>query len=105
MYSLAGQFAEELDGWGEIRPETWKEVSYAAELEEEVGGEGDRAAIARHLRDWGDPEEAYPLVVQDTEQSVRDLWPEITAVAEALIVRRRLEGDEVHRIIASGGTD
>jgi hypothetical protein len=47
----------------------------------------------------GDPEEEYPVVVSDTEERVCELWPEITAVAEILMERGRLEGDEVARII------
>ena len=47
----------------------------------------------------GDPEEEYTVVVSDTEETVRELWPEITAVAEILMERGRLEGDEVARII------
>jgi hypothetical protein len=38
-------------------------------------------------------------VVSETEERVRELWPEITAVAEILMERGRLEGDEVARII------
>jgi hypothetical protein len=51
------------------------------------------------LYGMGDPEEEYTVVVSDTEETVRDLWPEITAVAEILTERDRLEGDEVARII------
>lgn len=100
MYALAGRFAEQLEGWGETKPESWEEFSEGAEME--AGGElvpGDSYDLMESLREMGDPEEEYRIVVEDTEQHVRELWPHITAVAEALVVRRRLEGDEVARLI------
>jgi hypothetical protein len=39
------------------------------------------------------------VVVFDTEETVRELWPEITAVAGLLMERGWLEADEVMRII------
>ena len=44
-------------------------------------------------------EESYARVVEDTEKIVRERWRQITAVAEALRERRRLDGEEVARTI------
>ena len=49
----------------------------------------------------GEPEEVYAELLRDTVAEVRRLWPEITAVAEALRVRKALNGDEVSRLIES----
>ena len=49
----------------------------------------------------GDPEEVYGELLRETLAEVRRLWPEITAVAEALQVRKYLNGDEVSRLIES----
>jgi hypothetical protein len=49
----------------------------------------------------GDPEEVPGELFRDTVAEVRRLWPEITAVAEALQMRRFLNGDEVSRLIES----
>ena len=49
----------------------------------------------------GDPEEVYGELFRETVGEVRRLWPEITAVAEALQVRKVLNGDEVSRLIES----
>ena len=100
IYTLAGRFAEQLEIWGEIRPESWEEFSEDAEIE--AGDESIRSDTFDLMEDLygiGDPEEKYPLVVSETEEKVRELWPEITAVAEILVERGRLEGDEVARII------
>ena len=48
-----------------------------------------------------EPEEVYGELLRDTVAEVRRLWPEITAVAEALHVRKFLNGDEVSRLIES----
>jgi hypothetical protein len=48
-----------------------------------------------------DPEEVYGELLRDTVAEVRRLWPEITAVAEALRVRKVLNRDEVSRLIES----
>ena len=47
----------------------------------------------------GDPEEVYGELFRETVAEVRRLWPEITAVGEALQVRKFLNGDEVSRLI------
>jgi hypothetical protein len=49
----------------------------------------------------GEPEEVYGELFRETVAEVRHLWPEITAVAEALQVRKVLNGDEVSRLIES----
>ena len=49
----------------------------------------------------GEPEEVYGELYRDTVAEVRHLWPEITTVAEALQVRKFLNGDEVSRLIES----
>ena len=49
----------------------------------------------------GEPEEVYGELFRETVGEVRRLWPEITAVAEALQVRKFLNGDEVSRLIES----
>jgi hypothetical protein len=48
-----------------------------------------------------EPEEVYGELLRETVDEVRRLWPEITAVAEALRVRKALNGDEVSRLIES----
>ena len=49
----------------------------------------------------GEPEEVYAELFRETVAEVRRLWPEITAVAEALQLRKYLNGDEVSRLIES----
>jgi hypothetical protein len=49
----------------------------------------------------GDPEEVYGELYRETVAELRRLWPEITAVGEALQVRKVLNGDEVSRLIES----
>jgi Asp-tRNA(Asn)/Glu-tRNA(Gln) amidotransferase C subunit len=46
----------------------------------------------------GEPEEVYAELFRETVAEVRRLWPE---VAEALQVRKYLNGDEVSRLIES----
>jgi hypothetical protein len=100
LYTLAGRFAEQLEILAEIHHESWEEFSEEAEIEaEHESRRGDTFHLMEHLYGIGDPEEEYPVVVSDTEERVRELWPEITAVAEILMERGRLEGDEVARII------
>jgi hypothetical protein len=100
FYTLAGRFAEQLEIWGEIRPESWEVFSEDAEIEaEDEPIRSDTFDLMEDLYGIGDPEEKYPLVVFETEERVRELWPEITAVAEILVERSRLEGDEAARII------
>jgi|SRR5215207_1967820 len=100
MYTLAGRFAEQLEIWGEIRPDSWEVFWADAEIEaEDEFVRGDTFDLIEDLYGMGDPEEEYTVVVSDTEETVRELWREITAVGEILVERGRLEGDEVARII------
>lgn len=99
MYTLAGRFAEQLEIWGEIRPDSWEVFWADAQIEaEDEFVRGDTFDLMEDLYGMGDPEEEYTVVVSDTEETVRELWPEITAVGEILVERGRLEGDEVARI-------
>ena len=85
---------------GEIRPDSWEAFWEDAVFEaEDESMRGDTFDLMEDLYGMGDPEEEYTVVVSDTEETVRELWPEITAVAENLMERGRLEGDEVSRII------
>jgi hypothetical protein len=74
----------------------WEDAVIEAEDE---STRGDTFDLMEDLYGMGDPEEEYTVVVSDTEEKVRELWPEITAVAEILVERGQLEGDEVARII------
>lgn len=98
MYTLAGPFAERLDAWGETRSEPWDELALLHETESlELGS--DVHGLMTSLERADDPETEYRAAVEETEEQVRELWPEITAVAEALAKRRRLDGEEVESII------
>jgi hypothetical protein len=100
MCSLAGRFAELLEIWGEILPDSWEEFWEDAVFEaEDESIRGDTFDLMEDLYGMGDPEGEYSVVVSDTEETMRELWPEITAVAEILVERGRLEGEEVARII------
>jgi hypothetical protein len=100
LYTRAGRFAEQLEILAQILPESWEEFSEDAEIEaEDESIRGDTFYLMEDLYGMGDPEGEYPVVVSDTEETVREVWPEITAVAEILMERGRLEGDEVARII------
>jgi len=103
MYTLAGSFAERIDLWGEVRPEAYEDILLGHENELELGEPEERRSddygLVEALREMGDPEEEYRTVVQTTEETLRELWPEIAAVADALMSERRLEGDAVARII------
>ena len=111
MYTLAGSFAEQLEIWGEIRPEPLEEVlsGYEIELEDLETFEehpGDTLYLVKYLKAMsadpmdGDLEENYRIVVKDTEEEVRRRWSEIKAVAEMLERCGRLEGEEVAALIA-----
>ena len=101
-FTLAGSFAEDLEFEGEIRPEPFEEVLYAYEIEswESEENHSDISDLVEHLEDMGgNLEENYDLVVEDTERELRHLWPEIRAVAEALVQRGHLEGKELAALI------
>lgn len=98
MYTLAGRFAEQVDAWGETRSEPWDYLAEAHELGDLEPG-SDAHGVAECFARADDPGEEYRAAVEDAKETVRELWPEITAVAEALRERRRLDGAEVARII------
>jgi hypothetical protein len=71
-------------------------------LEEEEHNPTHHPARHRIQREAGAPQVGCgedSIVVFDTEETVRELWPEITAVAGLLMERGWLEADEVMRII------
>ena len=118
LQTRAGKFAEMLDAWKEVRPKAWEELLEIAEMvdmgEVESCDDSDLVKLIYEMSaDSGyEPEEEYWGVVKETEEEVRRLWPEITAVAEALQEARRLSGEEVEQIVASveegkgeGGTE
>ena len=111
LYTLVGRFAERLEIWGEVRPDSWEDFWEAARIEQEEMLEqdrGDTSDLIELLYEMGDPEEEYGIVIRDTEKQVRRLWSEITAVAEALRRQRRLNGVEVIQVIETaqgGGVD
>lgn len=101
MLTLAGEAAAYLAVRGEIRFWSWEELSDRAQMEAE--GEldlSDSYDVMECLREMGgDPDQVYRAVVEETEKAVRELWREISAVADALREQRRLSGDEVVRLI------
>ncbi len=106
MFRLSGTFAERLEVLGETRAETWKEFTdaFEVELNAQEDEESDKGEVMADLEQMsaesGDSlEESYARVVEDTEKIVRERWRQITAVAEALRERRKLDGEEVARII------
>lgn len=110
LYLQAGFFARMLKVQGKFPTQSWKEFSDEEEtilesLDEEFGGYVcGPMELLREMEEFtpelGTTEEQYWIVVAETKENVRRLWPEITAVAEALQKRRRLEGEEVERLIS-----
>ncbi len=107
LYALAGSYAEMLEIWGEIRPDSWEEFSEEADCEEDSFSDvfdewrSDAHQLREYLFQMGDPAEEYQFVVQDTAKLIRELWPEISSVAFRLLKAGHLEGDEVATIIES----
>ncbi len=116
MRSLAGDIATHLQiaaltgRADEIEHVEWEMALEIAEVGDEVtfGSYGDFCNVVYSVKQMaddpfmgGDPEEVYGELYRDTVAEVRRLWPEITAVAEALQVRKVLNGDEVSRLIES----
>ena len=116
MRSLAGDIAKDLqiamlagraDESEHIEWETAQEITEAGD-EELFGSYEDFCNVVDSVKQMaddpflgGEPEEVYGELLRDTVAEVRRLWPEITAVAEALQVRKVLNGDEVSRLIES----
>ena len=116
MRSLAGQIATSLQiaaltgRADEIEHiEWWTALDITEEGNEEVFGcHEDFCNVVDSVKRMADdpfmgdePEQVYGELYRETVAEVRRLWPEITAVAEALRVRKALNGDEVSRLIES----
>ena len=116
MCSLAGQIATNLQiaaltgRADEIEHVEWGMALEITEVGDEVtfGSLEDFCNVVDSVQQMaddpflgGDPEVAYAELFRDTVAEVRRLWPEITAVGEALQVRKFLNGDEVSRLIES----
>jgi hypothetical protein len=116
MRCLAGQIATNLQIAAltgratEIEHIEWAtalEITEAGD-EELFGSYDDFCKVVESVEQMADdpfmgsePEEVYEELLRDTVGEVRRLWPEITAVAEALRARKVLNGDEVSRLIES----
>jgi len=116
MRSLAGEIATDLQiaalngQANEIDPVEWGTALDITEDNDDVlfGCHEDFCNVVDSVMQMaddpflgGEPEEVYAELLRDTVAEVRHLWPEITAVAEALQVRKVLNGDEVSRLIES----
>jgi hypothetical protein len=115
MRSLAGAIAHDLQiaahsglAMEPVEWETALEIIDEVDSEEFFGSSDDYRQVVASVEQMaddpfigGDPEEVYGELFRDTVAEVRRLWPEITAVAEALRVRKALNGDEVSRLIES----
>jgi hypothetical protein len=111
--TLAGQFADHVAAWGEVRPEPWEEFLSDAEtvreMVEEYGDEDardDHLEILEHLEEMasysGDSlETCYLEVVQDTRTLISEHWAEIEAVAHALDQTGILDGPTFTRTMES----
>jgi hypothetical protein len=108
--TLAGQFADHVAAWGEMRPEPWEEFLRDAETVREMVEYGDEdarddhLAILEHLEEmasyWGDSlETCYLEVVGDTRKLISEHWAEIEAVAHALEQTGILDGPTFERTI------
>ena len=116
MRSLAGKIATDLQiaaltgRADEIEHVEWGTALDITDVGDEVlfGSYGDFCSVVYSVKlmaddpfSGGEPEEVYGELFRETVAEVRHLWPEITAVAEALQVRKFLNGDEVSRLIES----
>ena len=116
MRSLAGQIATNLQiaaltgRADEIEHVEWGTALEITEVgnEELFGCHEDFCNVVYSVKQMaddpfsgGEPEEVYGELFRETVAEVRRLWPEITAVGEALQVRKVLNGDEVSRLIES----
>jgi hypothetical protein len=106
LYTLAGSFAEQLEIWGEVRPDSFEDILEAAEIEAEDPEEerGDRSHLVRHLEGMGadsfeDLRDEYEEVVRETENEIRRLWLDIEVVAAALKERRLLGAGELEKLL------
>jgi hypothetical protein len=110
--TLAGQFADHVAAWGEMRPEPWVEfMEHAQNVREMVEDYGEEDARDDHLYileyleemasypSGGSLEACYRDVVEDTRQLLWDHWSEIEAVVCALEQTGTLDGAEVVQAI------
>ena len=115
--TLAGQLADDVAAWGEMRPEPWEEYLGEAEEQREFVEEGhedvrgDHLWLLEHLGEmvayhsWGDSLEAcYRQVVEDTCQLLVEHWSEVEAVARALEPTGTLDGAGFMRAVQEGAT-
>jgi hypothetical protein len=113
--ALAGQLADHVAAWGEMRPEPWEEFLGDAEVARELVEEGDEDARDDHLAlleileemasysSWGDTLEAcYREVVEDTRRLLSEYWSEVEAVARALEPTGTLDGMAFERAVQEG---
>ena len=116
MRSLAGTIAQDLQiaaltgRADEIEHVEWGMALEIAEMGDDVtfGSFEDYCNVVDSVMQMSDdpyiddePEEVYGELFRETVAEVRRLWPEITAVAEALRVRKALNDDEVSQLIES----
>ena len=115
--TLAGQLADHVAAWGEMRPEPWEEfLGYAEEVRGLVE-EGDEDERDDHLEllealeemvaysSWGDSLEAcYCQVVEDTRRLLTEYWSEVESVARALEPTGTLDGAAFVRAVQEGSS-
>jgi len=110
--TLAGQLADHVAAWGEMRPEPWGEFLAEAEtmreLVEDYGDEDareDHVALLEYLEEMasyppGEGLEAcYREVVEDTRRLLLEHWTEVEAVARALEPTGALDGPAFVRVV------
>jgi hypothetical protein len=114
--TLAGQLADHVAAWGEMRPESWDEFLQDAETARGMVEQGEEDARDDHLgvlenleKMAEDPYETrgletlYREVVGDTRRLLAEHWPEVEAVARALEGTGTLDGPAVVRVITEAG--
>jgi hypothetical protein len=102
--TLAGQLADHVAAWEEMRPEPWEEFLENAQAalilvdEGEEDARDDHFDLLRHLEEMasfppGDSlEVCYGEVVEDTRRLLLEHWPEVESVARALEETGSLDG-------------
>jgi hypothetical protein len=113
--TLAGQLADHVAAWGEMRPEPWEEFLQGAETVREMVEAGeedmrdDHLDLLEHLEEMasylpGEGLEAYyQEVVGNTRRLLAKHWPEVEAVVRALEETDTLDGPAVVRAITEAG--
>jgi hypothetical protein len=107
LFCMVGRLAEVRVGWRALQ--TWDEFI------DELALENDpetleiykclEAMASDQLSETGDPEDEYDAATADADQALDEMWPEITAVADALMERGYLDGGEVERMVAAAEAD